>query len=126
MYLVADADPPLPTYRQLQLGNRPPFAISAIGLFDEPRHLPILLSDGTAFVDGRPYDESRGHFIRVRRSTMPAHVETTYVIGCNVIHSVALVLDGEDPLVPVDERHCRGPFTAFMCEPDRCWVAGWY
>jgi hypothetical protein len=151
-------DPPLattsrpvaqpPTYRQLQTPARPlllamlsrsepsqelvHFTIGAVGLFDDPHHRPIIVLDWTPagydFVDGRPYDTSRGHYIRVRHESAPKRLESAYVIGCGQIHEVELVRDddGVDPLLPVDERYCRGPFTAIMCEPDRCWVAGWY
>ncbi|HEY5924722.1 MAG TPA: DUF6056 family protein [Kofleriaceae bacterium] len=138
----------LPTYRQLQtptgrfmlaaeIGRETSdglarFMVRSIGLFDAPRHRPVIVIDwtphGYKFVDGRPHDEARGHFIRVQAASMPKRLESTYVLGCGIINEVKLVIDsdGADPLVPVDERYCRGPFTAFMCEPDRCWVAGWY
>ena len=138
----------LPTYRQLQtpagrftlaaqIGTELDrglvrFTVSAVRLFDDPQRRPIIVvhwtPGGYDFVDGRPYDETRGHFIRVRRATMPAHVDTTYVMGCGMIDKVEPIVDDieADPLLPVDERLCRGPFTAIMCEADRCWVAGWY
>ena len=138
----------LPTYRQLQtparslllatLSRSEPsqelvhLTIGAVGLFDDPHHRPLIVLDWTPagydFVDGRPYDASRGHYIRVRHASIPKRLESAYVIGCGQIHVVELVRDddGVDPLLPVDERYCRGPFTAIMCEPDRCWVAGWY
>jgi hypothetical protein len=75
---------------------------------------------GYTFVDGRPEDNERGHFIRVR--DLPKHVEASYVIGCGAVERVEPAGD----LVPVDERWCRGPFTAIACERDRCWLAGWY
>jgi len=129
---VAVAHPP--TYRQLQLpairlalaaqlGDR--FAIRASKLFDDPRHRPLFVLDATPagdrFVDGRPYDAPEGHFIRVQH--LPARFEAAYMIGCGQTERVELI--GDD-LLPVDERFCRGPFTAIACEPDRCWVAGWY
>jgi hypothetical protein len=136
----------LPSYRELQtpagrftlaaqIGNElglTRFTIGAVGLYDDRQRRPVTVLEwtptGYAFVDGRPYDESRGHFIRVRRASLPPHLETTHVIGCGVSSTVQLVVDdlAADPLIPVDERACRGPFTAIMCERDRCWVAGWY
>ncbi len=126
----------LPTYRQLQLASRPlllamlardapsrvHFTITAVGLFDDTRHRPIIVLDGDDFVDGRPYDASSGHYIRVRHASIPKRLESAYVIGCGQRTDVELA--GDD--LPVDERYCRGPFTAIVCEPDRCWVAGWY
>jgi Family of unknown function (DUF6056) len=133
--------PQLPTFRQLQRSpallatqlepDLVQLTITTLGLFDDPQHRPVVVLDWaperTELVDGRPYDESRGHFIRVTRASLPRRLESTFVIGCAQINRVELVVDDdEDPLVPVDERFCRGPFTAIMCQPDRCWVAGWY
>ena len=137
---------PLPTYRQLQTAegrfvlatqiaaheDLARFTVRALGVFDDAKRRPVVVIDwtpaGYVFVDGRPHDEPRGHFIRVRAASMPARLESTFVIGCDIVQKVEPVFDpgGADPLVPVDERFCRGPFTAIMCEPDRCWVAGWY
>jgi hypothetical protein len=131
----------LPTYRQLQTAARPlllapltrglaRFTIAAVGVYDDPHHRPIIVLDwtpaGTEFVDGRPYDTLEGHYIRIRRASMPKRVVSAHVIGCGELHQVELGYEDDDPLVAVDERDCRGPFTAILCEPDRCWVAGWY
>lgn len=137
----------LPTYRQLlslptrlavttqlELAARQGlvhFAIDLVGFFDDPRHRPLVVFDwtptGSRFVDGEPYDAPLRHFIRVRRTSLPAHLESTYVIGCGEARHVELVDDGDgNALLPVDERYCRGVFTAIACEPTRCWVAGWY
>jgi hypothetical protein len=110
--------PPGPTYRELQAGAPRIFPYEvAIGVYDDPRGRPVIVVDGDHFIDGRPAD----HAIRVRQ--LPPHLTSTLVVGCGVIAEVQLV-DGD--LVPIDERYCRGPFTAIMCEPDRCWMAGWY
>jgi hypothetical protein len=144
---VAAFAPP-PTYRQLQSPQGwatleqqiaderayglTRYTVRAIGVYDDPKHRPILAvdwtPDGYGFVDGRPLDAPGGHFIRIRAETMPARAEAAYMIGCNVINKVKVVIDhdGGDPLIPVDERYCRGPFTAVVCEPTRCWLAGWY
>jgi hypothetical protein len=115
----------VPTYRELQDPRRRmqfgEGTIRAFGLFDDPAHRPLYVISGAAFVDGRPYDEARGHFIRVEH--LPPRTEATYVISCGTATRVERV---DDVLIPVDERYCRGPFTAIACEPDRCWVAGWY
>ena len=108
------------------------FAITVIGLpFADPKRRPIVMMEwtpsGYTFVDGSPYDESRGHFIRVRATSMPKRLESTYVIGCGHVQPVKILFDDHaGPLLPVNERDCRGAFTALMCEPDRCWIAGWY
>jgi hypothetical protein len=105
--------------------------ISVVGVaFEDPRRRPVVAlewtSNGYAFIDGRPYNDARGHFIRVLRSTIPNRVETASITGCGSARRVDIIHEGAFTLLPVDERHCRGPFTAIMCEPDRCWVAGWY
>ena len=116
--LAPQVAPPGPTYRELQAGAARLFPYEvAIGVYDDPRGRPVVVVDGDRFVDGRP----EGHAIRVR--SIPPHLTSTLVVGCGVIAPVTLI-DGD--LVPIDERYCRGPFTAIMCEPDRCWVAGWY
>jgi hypothetical protein len=143
---VIDRDIP-PTYRQLQdvaTRTRLTAALTATSserlvgytirgteTVGEPQHRAIVVFDWTPtrtrFVDGTPDDEPQGHFIRVRRASLPAHVTDAYLLGCKVVDRVALVDDGvADPLIPVDERYCRGPFTAFLCERDACWEAGWY
>ena len=97
----------------------------ALNVYDDPHHRPVVVADGGTFVDGRPYDAWTGHYIRIRRATLPPQLASIRVIACNIISDVALI-DDDDPLVPVDERYCRGPFTAIACEPNRCWLAGWY
>ena len=98
----------------------------ADGLYDDPQHRPTVVLAGDAFVDGRPYDAPTGHYIRVRGASIPQRLLSTHVRGCDLIDEVELIPDGADMLVPVDERYCRGPFTAVMCDPVLCWVAGWY
>ena len=142
---VVDPGAP-PTYRQLQdvatrarvtadLASEHAVAYTVVGTdaLGEPRHRPIVVfawtPARTRFVDGAPDDEPDGHFIRVRRATIPDGAGDAYVRGCNVVDRVALVDDDDgaaDPLVPIDERFCRGPFTAFLCDAEQCWVAGWY
>jgi hypothetical protein len=99
-------------------------AITEVGLFDDPLHRPLYVLDWTpshtTLVDGRPYNDTRGHFIRVRNP--PARLESAFITGCGATQPVELIGD----LVPVDERFCRGEFTAILCEPERCWIAGWY
>jgi hypothetical protein len=133
----------VPTYRQwladpqsrwrvaARLDRALRFRIDVVGLpFEDPRRRRVVAVDwsphGWTFVDGRPYDDTRGHFIRVLRSTIPERVEATYITGCGETRRVEPVDEGPAVLLAVDERHCRGPFTAVMCEPYRCWIAGWY
>jgi hypothetical protein len=135
-----DLDLPVPTYRQLQtplgmvlvgarIGRVEALGLERVtfrseGVYDDPRRRPVLILDstreGARFFSGAPYDGRDGHYIRVRH--LPGALVDTYVIGCAIIDRVEVRGD----LVAVDERYCRGPFTAVMCEPDRCWVAGWY
>ena len=145
--LAATYDPPsvakpasqIPTYRELLDATQPwPLAsagavrvtIEAHGMFTDSQRRPVIVFVGTqrsyALVDGRPFDDARGHFIRVRGQTRPAHVEAWYVLGCGERSQVTPRREGADLLLAVDESLCRGPFTAIACEPDRCWIAGWY
>ena len=102
-----------------------PATIAVTGLaFRDPR--PVLVADHGTYVDGWPYDDSRGHFIRIQPDSLPAHLQATFVLGCGEVHRVLPLPDAAGILLPVDERQCRGVFTAIMCEPDRCWIAGWY
>lgn len=98
------------------------------GLFgDAPRNRPVLVFDGspTSYVrvDGRPGD----HVIHLRRSSLPAGIADLFVLGCGERSTVTPVDSGIDQIdLPIDERRCRGPFTAIACTRERCWVAGWY
>jgi hypothetical protein len=122
-------DPTSRRIAQTQLAGAQRFTVHVIGLWFAERR-PIVAyevtPDGSRFVDGRPHADHRGHFIRVVRASLPRRVESTAVIGCGVARYVVPIHDGPDTLLPVDETACRGPFTAFMCERDRCWIAGWY
>ena len=137
---------PAPTYRQLLDATNPwslasqavmvsghtlvHLTIEAHGVFVDSQHRPVIVFEGTpgdyALVDGRPYDDARGHFIRVHDRSIHEHVESWYVLGCGERQSVDPLSDGPESLLHVDERNCRGPFTAVACGPDRCWIAGWY
>jgi Family of unknown function (DUF6056) len=134
-----------PTYRELQAGKQRVeahvqtqiarglvrFAVEVVGLpFVDRRGRSVAAYEwtpqGATFIDGRPYNTPRGHFIRVDRATIPDDIEATFVTGCEATTRVTLTDDADALLVPVDERECRGPFTVIMCQPERCWIAGWY
>ena len=137
---------PAPTYRQLLDAPDPwslasqaaavaghalvHLTIEAHGIFVDSRRRPVIVFDGTprdhTLVDGRPYDDARGHFIRVHDRSVHETIESWYVLGCGERQSVDPLSDGPESLIHVDERTCRGPFTAIACGPDRCWLAGWY
>jgi len=124
-----ESTPPLahvPTYREWQalpFARRAGISIRLVGLPFDRR--PIFVVDGPAFVDGHPHDESRGHFIRIARDSLPSAVGSYFIIGCGETHMVMPLFE-DAILLPVDERYCRGEFTALACEATRCWVAGWY
>ncbi|MFT3700164.1 MAG: DUF6056 family protein [Kofleriaceae bacterium] len=103
--------------------------IEAHGLFVDSQRRPVIVFDGTpqehTLIDGRPYDDARGHFIRVRDRAAATGFDW-FVLGCGERQHVTPVVDGRDALLPVDESNCRGPFTAIACDDARCWVAGWY
>jgi hypothetical protein len=132
----------LPTYRQLidpitrrlvtnQLvlaasSGLAHYAIDLVGLFDRPLVVLDWTPARTRVVAGEPYDAPSGRYIRVRRATLPTGVDSMYVIGCRQLERVEPIDDGDYVLLAVDERYCRGVFTAIACEPARCWMAGWY
>ena len=128
----------IPTYRQWQ---RDPFAAGELATVPElarlrirmvglpfPDARPIIAVDwtprGFTFFDGAPYDDWRGHFIRA--TALPPDADDTFISGCGITSAVEPVRDGDAWLIPVDERVCRGVFTAVACQPARCWVVGWY
>ena len=132
----------IPTYREWQrdvvsrlpiiraIATTPQLArlrVELVGL-PFPDRRPILAVEwtpgGYTFFDGAPHDDERGHFIRT--ATLPRDVESTFVSGCGATTSVQPIADGDHWLIPVDERLCRGVFTAVACEPARCWMVGWY
>ncbi|HEY0191929.1 MAG TPA: DUF6056 family protein, partial [Kofleriaceae bacterium] len=80
----------------------------------------------TTFVDGAPYDDVTGHYIRVADASTPGPIVESFVVGCGDRYTVAPVQRDGATLLPIDERYCRGPFTALVCEATRCWVAGWH
>lgn len=132
-----------PTYRQL-IEAVDPWALAsqgapstlarvtleAHGVFVDARHRPVVVFEGTprgfVLVDGRPFDDTRGHFIRVHDRSIPEPVEAWYVLGCGQQQSVEPLAEAGDSLLHVDERACRGPFTAIACAAERCRIAGWY
>ena len=147
-------DPPLakrpriadvPTYRQwtqsvftrarvlVQLGpisghRLTRFAIGALGLPIARRVLVTEWTPATGWqtIVGAPYDDPRGHFVRIDRATLPPRPLAMYMLGCGAVQPVDALDDAAGVLLPVDETVCRGVFTALACERDRCWIAGYY
>jgi hypothetical protein len=136
---IAPEDAPpitaIPTYRQWQRAPRPlatvpelaRLRIEVVGL-PLPDDRPVIAVEwtprGVTFFDGAPHDDWRGHFIRA--TALPPDVDEMYISGCGITNPIAPVRDGDAWLIPVDERVCRGVFTAVACQPARCWVVGWY
>jgi len=103
------------------------------GLAD-PAQRPIHVVDwtpanGFVFVDGRPYDDELGRpFVRVWQDSVPPRFTDAFVIDCGQTRKVEPVADTRDhvgPMLPI-ALDCKGVHTAFMCDPDRCWLAGRY
>jgi hypothetical protein len=130
-----------PTYRQLQSSGHVAalarlaatwgaFQIRDVGSLAKFDKRPVLVAlwapPHSMFVDGAPHDDVTGHYIRVASATLPDDVVESFVVGCGERYAVSPVRRDDFLLLPVDERYCRGPFTALVCEPARCWVAGWY
>ena len=104
------------------------FAIGALGFPVAPR---VLVTEWTAatgwqYIVGNPYDDWRGHFVRVEASTLPHASLAYYMLGCGALAPVDPIVERDAVLLPVDESWCRGEFFALACQRDRCWIAGWY
>jgi hypothetical protein len=100
----------------------------------DPLHRPVHVFDWTpqklTFIDGRQYDDREGHpFVRVWAPSVPADIIDAYVVSCGRSQRAQLQPDPDDhgigPVIPID-LDCRGTFTAFLCEPSACWLAGRY
>ncbi len=100
---------------------------------DDPRHRPVHVFDWTptalTFVDGRQYDDPAGRpWVRVWGPSVPDGVEDAFVVSCGHTTRVTPLPDELDhigPLIPI-ALACRGTFTAYLCDPTACWLAGRY
>jgi Family of unknown function (DUF6056) len=101
---------------------------------EDPKNRPIYvvrwtLAKGLEFVDGRPNDDELGRpYVRVWKDSVPPHWIESFTVDCGKTRRVEAVPDEVDdigPMLPIT-LECKGVHTAFMCEPDRCWLAGKY
>jgi len=101
---------------------------------DDPKHRPIYVlvwtpEHGFTFIDGRPDDDELGRpYVRVWEDSVPKNWVESFVVDCGKTRRVEAVPDERDhigPMLPIAVE-CKGVHTAFMCEPDRCWLAGKY
>lgn len=101
---------------------------------DDPKHRPIYVliwtpARGFTFVDGRPYDDELGRpYVRVWEDSVPPNWVESYAVDCGKTRTIEPVPDTRDhigPMLPI-ALECKGVHTTFMCEPDRCWLAGKY
>lgn len=101
--------------------------------FADPKHRPFHVLDWTphalVFLDGRQYDDLLGlPYVRVWADSVPADLTDTYAVGCGTTTRVEPQPDREEhvgPLIPITLA-CRGTYTAVMCTPTACWLAGRY
>jgi hypothetical protein len=101
--------------------------------FDDPKRRPLRVlvwtPEGATFVDGGSYEDAEHQpAIRIWAPSMPARWTEAYVVGCG--RTVAALVryapeSGSDPLLPLDFA-CRGSYTAVVCDPEVCWLAGRY
>lgn len=99
----------------------------------DPKARPQRVFDWTPtsldFVDGRPFDDPAGDpYVRVWGPSMPERTTDVFVVGCGRTERVEPrpdIYDDVGPLIPID-LSCRGTYTAFVCDPDICWLAGRY
>ena len=101
---------------------------------DDPKKRPIYVlrwtpEGGFVFVDGRPDDDELGRpYVRVWQESVPKHWVESYTVGCGKTRRVEPVPDERNhigPMLPI-ALECKGVHLAFMCEPDKCWLAGKY
>jgi hypothetical protein len=101
---------------------------------DDPKRRPIYVlrwtpEGGFVFIDGRPDDDELGRpYVRVWEDSVPKNWVDSYVVGCGKTRKVEAVPDERDhvgPMLPVT-LECKGVHIGFMCEPDKCWLAGKY
>ncbi|MFT3694680.1 MAG: DUF6056 family protein [Kofleriaceae bacterium] len=106
--------------------------VAESGLVD-PHGRPTRVLDWTptklTFVDGRQFDDRDGRpWIRVWSESVPAETEDAYIVGCGKTTRVMAQPDPDEhigPMLPV-ALDCRGTFSAYLCDPKVCWLAGRY
>ena len=116
------------------------YRVDSVGSrFVDPKHRPVRVFEWTpaklTFVDVITFDDpNKTPYLRVRAATMPANVVDVYVEGCGSTTRVEQRFDVFDefagdyhvgPLIPIN-LSCRGTHTAYVCQPDLCWLAGRY
>ena len=110
------------------------YTVDVVGSgLDDPGNRAVRVFDWTpdnlSFVDGRQYDDPSGRpFVRVWEPSMPADATDAFVVSCGHTTRARLQPDVEDhlgPLIPI-ALDCRGTFTAYLCDPHTCWLAGRY
>ncbi|MDQ3336690.1 MAG: DUF6056 family protein [Myxococcota bacterium] len=101
---------------------------------EDPKQRPIYVlrwtpENGFVFIDGRPDDDELGRpYVRVWEDSVPKNWVDSYVVGCGKTRRVEAVPDERDhigPMLPIT-LECKGVYIGFMCEPDKCWLAGKY
>lgn len=101
---------------------------------DDPKKRPIYVlrwtpEGGFTFIDGRPDDDELGRpYVRVWQESVPKNWVDSYVVDCGKTRRVEAVPDERNhigPMLPIT-LECKGVHLAFMCEPDKCWLAGKY
>lgn len=100
---------------------------------DDPKHRAVRVFDWTpaklSFADGRQYDDPAGRpWVRVWGPSVPPGTEDAFVVGCGRTQRVLAeddLIEHVGPQLPIT-LDCRGTYTAFLCDPDVCWLAGRY
>jgi hypothetical protein len=100
---------------------------------DDPKRRAVRVFDWTptklTFADGRQYDDPAGRpWVRVWKASVPAGTEDAFIVGCG---TTTRVIAEEDTLEQIGPKlpialACRGTFTAYLCDPKVCWLAGRY
>jgi hypothetical protein len=98
---------------------------------EDPQHRPTRLLSwrpgALTMIESHTYDASPTvPFICVAPQSVPPGATEAYVIGCGQTRRVTPTLDATHGLVFPIDLQCRGAYSAFMCDPQTCWVAGKY
>jgi len=110
------------------------YTVDSVGAnFVDPKGRPVRVFDWTptktTFVDGRMFDDdNEAPYIRVWAPSMPTHVTDVFVEECGRTKRVDTqpdIYDHIGPLIPIT-LSCLGTHSAYVCDPDVCWLAGRY
>ena len=102
------------------------YTVDVVGSqLDDPAARPVHVFDWTpdalTMVRGRSFEDRAGHtYVQVDPATAPTNTNAAFVVGCGRTRRVK---PEPGPLIPI-AFDCRGAYTAYLCDPGACWLAG--